>query len=740
MPRDDATERILDAAIGLWAEKGYEAATMRQLARRVGMGASTLYRHFDSKEAIVQHFYVRLNEDVGAAFDVDGPSGDLGADLQRYLQLKIAHMQDHRSAMVGLLREAIDPESRLSPLHPESDRTLSANVERFTGWVERAHVASGDEARDLGRALWMLHLGMLVFWLHDRSEDQATTQQALQGLHGLAGMLPMARMLPQTGQFLGLLRRLFETRAAAPVEVVEAPQTDRQVDVVVMGGGPVGCMVAGFLKQMRPKAKVVVLERDASPGHKVGESTLSGFCKALRTLGVRQEAMQRLFQLKNGLGFSWVEEGHTLKSAPEYVLETFDETFQVERRVLDTLVMHQVRRLGVEVIQGAAVDLDALQLQAEASVVPYTIGRHQVRLGARWVVDATGPRAALARRQGLYTDDGIGFQTSAVWGWFEGVTPLSAQGLPKTTQFSRDEYTWHLCARPGWVWWIPQQSFADAPDANLQRAVDAVLTAGRLPDRAHLEQLGNPVHPRVSVGLVVRSDRDDLGLSADPAEAFAAARRRYGALDAALAGATPVDMGAGPFDHRKHMRGHARRVTGDGWLAVGDAAFFVDPLISPGLTAGAALAYRAATALAAGLAGTLREETFTAYEAFTHELHAALEVDNQLVYHSFDHPELMALVQRFQEITARQHFLDGASDYGEADTNVWGILDPTYAEPQRELLAILRTHAAAVDARVPVAEQTTDDYAPVVEQVLERFGGHLDARVALTPYVRAGGG
>lgn len=61
MQPDDTADRILSAAMQLWAEKGYEAATMRELARRVGMGASTLYRSFESKEAIVLHFYQRLN-------------------------------------------------------------------------------------------------------------------------------------------------------------------------------------------------------------------------------------------------------------------------------------------------------------------------------------------------------------------------------------------------------------------------------------------------------------------------------------------------------------------------------------------------------------------------------------------------------------------------------------------------------------------------------------------------------
>ena len=88
---------------------------------------------------------------------------------------------------------------------------------------------------------------------------------------------------------------------------------------------------------------------------------------------------------------------------------------------------------------------------------------------------------------------------------------------------------------------------------------------------------------------------------------------------------------------------------------IGDAAFFVDPLISPGLTGGTAQAYFAAQESARALdAGTTRREFFTAYEGFVHRLHEALERDNQLVYMSFNHPQAIELIQRYQEIDSRR--------------------------------------------------------------------------------------
>ena len=131
-----------------------------------------------------------------------------------------------------------------------------------------------------------------------------------------------------------------------------------------------------------------------------------------------------------------------------------------------------------------------------------------------------------------------------------------------------------------------------------------------------------------------------------------------------------------------------------------------------------------------------------AYGQFVHELHAAHERDNQLVYLSFNHPEAMALVQRMQEVDARRHFLvHKDADYDESDTNVWGILDPAYQDLQRDAWQILRDAELALDASTPVREQRPEDYAAAVAALRDRLGTHLEHNRSLTPYVaQAAGG
>ena len=131
--KDPATaQKILTAALGLWAEKGYAVATMRELARRVGMGASSLYAYFASKDAIVQYLYVQLNERVRAQFrEQDRGEVDVGKNLKAFLLLKLALAEPQRASLAVLLKEAIDPSSALNPTSRESAGVLE---------IGRAHV------------------------------------------------------------------------------------------------------------------------------------------------------------------------------------------------------------------------------------------------------------------------------------------------------------------------------------------------------------------------------------------------------------------------------------------------------------------------------------------------------------------------------------------------------------------------------------------------------------------------
>ena len=517
-------------------------------------------------------------------------------------------------------------------------------------------------------------------------------------------------------------------------------QTEYQV--VVIGAGPQGILYASWLKQARPQLQVVVLERESQPKFKIGESTLSGFCKALRSVGISQEALELLFFPKNGLGFFHVDEAtENVVEAPEYILETFDETFQVERRLLDNLLIANARRLGVEVVQGARVDLANSQLSDRGNTIAYRYKQQKYVIKSRLVVDASGPASVIARHLELYNKVDVNFQSNAVWGYFKNVNRLGDRtDWQKTAQFSRDEYTQHFCFREGWMWYIPLISWDNIPDTQKDLMLNSMLDGEALPTKAELAaRHGCPEEDIVSIGMVLRQDRD-AKFAEGRKVAFDHYARQYPAIAQLLEGAELVSDLYGTQQSlraRANIRGYAEQVIGDGWLSIGEAAFFVDPLISPGLTGGVATAYFAAqSTLRAIDRNDFSRSTFADYEAFVAKLYEALERDNQLVYMSFNHPKAIELIQRFQEIDARRHFNQHLmSDYCLADTNVWGILNPIYQSLQKQLWKIMREAEITVEKQKAVNEQTIEDYEFMVKQIETYLAHYLDNHSQLTPYI-----
>lgn len=519
-------------------------------------------------------------------------------------------------------------------------------------------------------------------------------------------------------------------------------QSDKnEYQVAVIGAGPQGILYASWLKQARPELEVIVLERETQPKFKIGESTLSGFCKALRSVGISQEALEVLFFPKNGLGFFHVDETvNNVAEAPEYILETFDETFQVERRLLDGLLIANARRLGVEVIQGARVDLAHSQLSDRGNTIIYRYQQQQHQLKSQLVVDASGTASVIARHLDLYNKEDVDFQSNAVWGYFKKVNRLGdRQDWKKTAQFSRDEYTQHFCFREGWMWYIPLVSWENVPEAQKESMFDRFLN-GAVPTKAELAAShGCPEEDLIGIGMVLRQDRDSK-FPQGRKKAFDYYAQQYPAIAQMLEGAELVSDLYGtqqPLRARANIRGYAEQVVGDGWLSIGEAAFFVDPLISPGLTGGVATAYFAAQSTLKAIDGDdFSRSAFADYESYVGKLYEALERDNQLVYMSFNHPQAIELIQRFQEIDARRHFNQHiTSNYCLADTNVWGILNPLYQSLQKQLWQIMREAEAIVGDRKPVGEQTITDYEFMVEQIQAYLAGYLDNHAELTPYI-----
>jgi AcrR family transcriptional regulator len=172
---EDTRERIYATALTLFRERGFDATTMRDVAAGAGMSLGAAYHYFPSKDAIVLVYYDRVSLEHARRVNAEASSeAKLAARLSVAFLSKLEILRDDRPLMGALLRFAGDPRHPLSFFGDATREHRLQSMAVFAG-------ALGDERLpdDLARlapvALWALHMGLLLFFLHDSSPAQRRT-------------------------------------------------------------------------------------------------------------------------------------------------------------------------------------------------------------------------------------------------------------------------------------------------------------------------------------------------------------------------------------------------------------------------------------------------------------------------------------------------------------------------------------------------------------------------------------
>jgi AcrR family transcriptional regulator len=210
-------ERILEAALGLFAGKGYEATTMRDIAAAAGCSLGLAYRYFDRKEALVLALYARLARELEEAAR-ELPRGTLGERFERAMRLKLELVRPYREAFGALFGAALTPHSGVAVLGPQT-----ADVRERVGRVFALVVAGATDAPrprhapDLARVLYVAHLGLLLFWLHDRTPGERATDELLAFARDTLGLARPLLALPPVARTLARLARALEPVFGGPL-------------------------------------------------------------------------------------------------------------------------------------------------------------------------------------------------------------------------------------------------------------------------------------------------------------------------------------------------------------------------------------------------------------------------------------------------------------------------------------------------------------------------------------------
>ncbi|MFI5346175.1 MAG: NAD(P)/FAD-dependent oxidoreductase [Elusimicrobiota bacterium] len=337
-------------------------------------------------------------------------------------------------------------------------------------------------------------------------------------------------------------------------------------DVLVIGGGPAGATLATIVKKHAPERRVVILERAPGPRHHVGESLLPGMIPVLREMGVYEKIDGAGFPRKLGATYVWGrdrvpwENDFNDVNMKELVAryggmpEKLEYAWQVRRSEYDEMLLSHAAECGVEVVRGVQAD----GIVEDGARVAGATGRFDDGSRTRWeaefTADCSGQAAFLARYRPVRAYDPR-LKNVACYAYYRGA-PWMFQytGHPDKTKI-------FICSSPGgWFWYIPL-------DKDLV-SVGFVTTVERLKaDGGDLRAL---------------FDRE-LAACAEIAPLLAKAER-----------VTGIDGEARDFFTHSDWSYLPVESSGPGWVACGDAAVFVDPILSSGVTLAHLSGHRAA--------------------------------------------------------------------------------------------------------------------------------------------------
>ena len=209
---------ILNAALEIFYERGYDQTTMRSIAKRAGVSLGNAYYYFGSKEQLIQEFYHRTHEQHLAAVAAEPRQSSLKARLLALMRLKISTLEPYHEFAGELFKTAAHPRSALNPFAPGSDPVRNASIAAFKELVEDSKERiPKDLKEELPYLLWLYHMGVILYWIHDMSKQQVRTYRLIDMtvdlLDRLISLASNPLMRPLRKKALRLIQELKETAA-----------------------------------------------------------------------------------------------------------------------------------------------------------------------------------------------------------------------------------------------------------------------------------------------------------------------------------------------------------------------------------------------------------------------------------------------------------------------------------------------------------------------------------------------
>ncbi len=307
-------------------------------------------------------------------------------------------------------------------------------------------------------------------------------------------------------------------------------------DVIIIGSGPGGSALGCYLSMAG--ISNTIIEKENHPRPHVGESMVPVTTRVFREIGFLETLEKEGFPRKYGA--SWhapMNKGLVYILFGEFPndLTNQDYTYHVDRGKMDMLLMKRAESLGSKVIQGVTVKKVIFE-DGYAKGVRISVGDQEIDLRSKIVVDASGRNTLLGRQLKLKVKDPI-FNQYAVHAWFENVN----RGTGHTADHI---HIYFLPIERGWVWQIP---------------ISQTVT---------------------SVGVVLEKEAFTKVMKGDLEEFFHEQTQTNENLITAMKDAVRINEFKTEGDYSYKMS----KFVGNGYILIGDAGRFVDPIFSSGVS------------------------------------------------------------------------------------------------------------------------------------------------------------
>jgi flavin-dependent dehydrogenase len=397
-----------------------------------------------------------------------------------------------------------------------------------------------------------------------------------------------------------------------------------EYDVIVMGGGPAGSACAGMVAQ--EGFSTLLLEREAFPRFHVGESLMPECYWPLQRLGLIDRMKASRFTPKKSVQFVAAS---GKESQPFYFTQhdprECSTTWQVERADFDKMLFDRAAELGADCYdQARVIDILSDDLGSEAQGVRVRERNGEIReVRARVVVDATGQSSMIANKFQL-KQNLPNLKKAAIWGYYHNAKRDDGDNAGATIVM-------HTENKDSWFWFIPLSN--------------SITSIGCVGDNDYILKSGLSVEDRYSLEI-----------------------RRCPGLQQRLESAERV----GKLHVAKEYSYWTKKHAGKGWVLIGDAFGFLDPIYSSGVYFALVMADKASTAIIQGL----RKDDLSAEQlgSWCDEFKAGAQWIRKLVeafykkdfsFGSFmaQHPELQ---DNLTDLLIGRVFYDGAGNLFEA--------------------------------------------------------------------------